>query len=159
MHLRFGCVANSIRSQMAEGAFRSLADESMSVSSAGVFAHNVDPTAIEVMNEIGVDISSYNSKCVDDPCLPTVDVFVDLTQEAFHSKRFGSIQEVRYIHHPVDDPVAVRDAAPEIRLPAFRETRDKIFEFIRSFLVDLLVKKNITRPGYGGEPANERQVL
>ncbi len=137
MHVRFLCEANSIRSQMAEGAFRSLADEFFTVSSAGIFAHRVDENAIAVMREVEIDISGHTSKDVDDPSLPVSDVFVDLTIKASHSLRFGALQEAKYLHRPVEDPAWTLGFPRDIRLAAFRRARDRIFEIASELLSDL----------------------
>ena len=62
----FLCVANSARSQMAEGLARSMAPEGVEVMSAGSTPARVSPYAVEVMSEIGIDLSSHRAKSVDD---------------------------------------------------------------------------------------------
>ena len=62
----FLCVANSARSQMAEGLARSILSEDFIIHSAGSKPSSVNPYAIQVMNEIGIDISKQHSKSVDD---------------------------------------------------------------------------------------------
>src|SRR3989337_3815020 len=64
-HILFLCVANSARSQMAEGIARSLAPPGVKVSSAGSSPASVRPQAIQVLKEIGIDISGYLSKGLD----------------------------------------------------------------------------------------------
>ena len=64
-HILFMCVANSARSQMAEGLARTLAPESVKISSAGSYPWIVNPLAIEAMAEIGIDISAHESKSLD----------------------------------------------------------------------------------------------
>ncbi len=63
-HILFLCVANSARSQMAEGIARSLAPASVTVSSAGSAPSSVNPLSIEILKEIGIDISHHISKGV-----------------------------------------------------------------------------------------------
>jgi arsenate reductase len=60
------CTGNSARSQMAEGLLRAMAGDRFDVASAGVAPSSVRPEAIEVMREIGIDISSHRSKSVDE---------------------------------------------------------------------------------------------
>ena len=62
----FLCVANSARSQMAEGLARNMLGPDVEVLSAGSQPSKVNPYAIEAMMEVGIDISAHHSKCVDD---------------------------------------------------------------------------------------------
>ena len=77
-HVLFLCVANSARSQMAEGIARALAPPSVKISSAGSRPSRVNPLAVKVLAEIGVDISGQTSKSVDDVPAADVDAVVTL---------------------------------------------------------------------------------
>lgn len=137
--LRFLCVANSIRSQMAEGVGRKLADENFSISSAGSFRHRVDEDAIQVMNEIGIDISQQKSKGLDDWdfTLPKADLVVDLTEEGLHHRRFEDQNETLYLNVPLYDPVTAKKLPDAQRLPVYRYCRAKVVVLGEKLLVIL----------------------
>ena len=80
-HILFLCVANSARSQMAEGIARSLAPHGVKVSSAGSSPTSVRPQAIQVLNEIGIDISGHRSKGLDSIDAGSVDAVITLCAE------------------------------------------------------------------------------
>ncbi len=65
-HIMFVCKKNSRRSQMAEGFARSLGEGKIAVSSSGLEASQVDPTTVQVMSEVGIDISNQSSKPLSD---------------------------------------------------------------------------------------------
>ncbi len=80
-HVLFLCVANSARSQMAEGLARSLAPSGVKVSSAGSAPSKLNPLAVKALAELGLDISAHSSKSVDDIPPGDVDVVVTLCAE------------------------------------------------------------------------------
>lgn len=118
----FLCVHNSARSQIAEGFARALAPADVQVSSAGSDPRGVNPLAIEVMNEVGIDISGQHSQRIDDVPWREADTVVTLCGEAEGICPAVS-GEVRRVHWPLPDP----SAAPEPeQLTAFRSARDEI---------------------------------
>ena len=121
-HILFLCVANSARSQMAEGIARSLAPKGVRVSSAGSSPASVRPQAIQVLNEIGIDISGHRSKGLDSIGAGSVDVVITLCAEEFCPVFLG--KAVR-IHWGLPDPAGVT-GTEEIRLNAFRTVRDEL---------------------------------
>ena len=122
-HVLFLCVANSARSQMAEGIARALAPAGVRISSAGSEPSRVRPQAVEVLREIGIDISAQRSKGVDE-IEPPVDAVVTLCAEEVCPVWLGDAERV---HWGLPDPAAV--AGPEARqLEAFREVRDELVE-------------------------------
>src|SRR3546814_14918893 len=80
----FLCVANSARSQMAEGLARHLLGDRATVMSAGSAPSRVNPYAVEAMAEIGIDISGQRSKPVDEVVPAEVDLGVPLCAEAVY---------------------------------------------------------------------------
>jgi arsenate reductase (thioredoxin) len=120
--LLFLCVANSARSQMAEGLARTRFGNTVRVQSAGSDAAGVNPLAVKVLAEIGIDISRQTSKTVDKIDPATVDTVVTLCAEevcpVFLSK-------ARSLHWPLPDPTA-GGGSEEERLARFRKTRDEI---------------------------------
>ena len=120
--LLFLCVANSARSQMAEGLAQRLAPPGTRVYSAGSEPASVNPLAVRAMAEIGIDISKHRSKSVDEIPVDQVDVVVTLCAEEVCPVFPGS---VRRLHWPVDDPAREGGSEAE-RLGAFRRVRDEI---------------------------------
>lgn len=124
----FLCVANSARSQMAEGIAKQELGPDTLVASAGSAPSTVHPLAVRVMAEVGVDISPHRSKSVDDLQLDDVDVVVTLCAEEVCPVFLGA---ARRLHWPLPDPAAVVGDEEE-RLAAFRAVRDDLLQRIRS---------------------------
>ena len=120
----FMCVANSARSQMAEGLARSILGDRIPVMSAGSEPSHVNPYAIEVMRELGLDLSTHHSKSVQtiDPAL--VDTVITLCAEEVCPVFLG---KARRLHWPIPDP-ASKDPAigREEMLRRFRVARDTL---------------------------------
>jgi arsenate reductase len=125
-HVLFLCVANSARSQMAEGIGRSLAPPGVRVSSAGSEPTSVRPQAVAVLAEIGVDISDQRSKGVGDVERP-VDAVVTLCAEEVCPVWLGDALRV---HWGLPDPAAV-EGSEEEKLAAFRGVRDELVRRLR----------------------------
>lgn len=120
----FLCVANSARSQMAEGLARQRFGDR--VASAGSKPSRVNPFAIEVMAEVGIDISGHRSKSVDAVDPTTIGTVITLCEEEVCPVFFGHV-EVKRHHWPIpdpasDDPALTRDDM----LARFRVARDAI---------------------------------
>ena len=125
-HILFVCVANSARSQMAEGLARSLYGSKAVVASAGSKPSRVNAYAIEVMRELGLDLGSHRSKSVEDVDAKDVDVVITLCAEEVCPVFLGN---VRRLHWPIPDP-ASDDASlgRDEMLRRFRTARDAIRE-------------------------------
>jgi len=120
----FLCVANSARSQMAEGLARKLFGERVAVQSAGSEPSVVNPYAIEVMREVGVNLSAYHSKSVQTIDPATVGTVITLCAEEVCPIFLGS---VRRLHWPIEDPATKNASLPrEEMLRRFRTARDQI---------------------------------
>ncbi len=126
----FLCVANSARSQLAEGIARSLAPAGITVWSAGSRPTSVRPEAIAVLKEIGVDISAHRSKSVTEIPAAEVDVVVTLCGEEECPVFLG---KARRLHWGLPDPAAVGGSEAE-RLSAFRAVRDELQRRIAALL-------------------------
>ncbi|HEY3449239.1 MAG TPA: arsenate reductase ArsC [Myxococcales bacterium] len=126
-HVLFLCVANSARSQMAEGIARSLAPPGVRVSSAGSAPTKVRPEAIQVLREKGIDISSHVAKHVSSIDPQTVDLVVTLCGEEECPLFLGT---ARRVHWGLPDPAA-ESGSEGVRLDAFRSVRDELFRRIR----------------------------
>jgi len=128
-HLVFLCVANSARSQMAEAIARSLAPEGLVVSSAGSEPSRVNPYAVRVLEEIGLDARDLRSKgtdeiaaAVDRAELPPVDAVITLCTEEVCPVWLGRTTRA---HWPHPDPAATAGTEAGI-LDSFRAVRDAL---------------------------------
>jgi len=120
-HILFLCVANSARSQLAEGIARSLAPEGVKVSSAGSVPTSVRPQAIAVLDEIGIDISDHVSAAIEDVERP-VDAVITLCAEEVCPVWLGDAWR---LHWGLPDPAGV-EGTEEEKLEAFRSVRDEL---------------------------------
>ncbi len=127
----FLCTGNSCRSQMAEGFTRALKGDTVEAWSAGVVKTALNPRAIKVMAEAGVDITGQYSKTVDE--LPAVDFdyVVTLCSHARESCPYFP-GKTRRVHVGFDDPpsLAVGARTEEEALAVFRRVRDEIRRFV-----------------------------
>lgn len=121
-HLLFLCVANSARSQMAEGIARSLAPAGVTVSSAGSRPSRVNPLAVRALAEIGLDLRGHASKSVDTISPGGVDAVITLCAEEVCPAFLGKAHRV---HWGLPDP-AGSGATEEEQLQAFRSVRDEL---------------------------------
>jgi arsenate reductase len=121
-HVLFLCVANSARSQMAEGIARSLAPASVKISSAGSQPSRVNPLAIRALDEIGIDIRMHRSKSVNDIPPDDVDAVITLCAEEVCPVWLGKATR---IHWGLPDPAGVGRTENE-QLQAFRNVRDEL---------------------------------
>ncbi|MEO5989593.1 MAG: arsenate reductase ArsC [Candidatus Eisenbacteria bacterium] len=118
----FLCVHNSSRSQMAEGFARALAPAGVVVMSGGTEPGGVNPHAVTVMQESGIDISAQRSQHIDLLPWQDADTVVTLCSEAEVACPVLRT-EVRQVHWPLPDPSL---APPERALEVFREVREEI---------------------------------
>lgn len=125
----FMCVANSARSQMAEGLARRYAPPGVAVYSAGSEPAVVNPFAIEAMHEIGIDIEAHRSKAVDDVPVVSIETVITLCAEEVCPIFPRPIEK---LHWPHTDPAAVEGSHEEI-LASFRTVRDQLEDTIRNY--------------------------
>ena len=128
----FLCVANSARSQMAEGLARTAFGDAVSVQSAGSSPAEVNPLAVAALAEIGIDIAEQRSKSVKTIDPDTVDTVVTLCAEEACPVFLGA---ARRIHWPLPDPATALGTEEE-RLVRFREVRDEIRRRLPTLLTD-----------------------
>ncbi len=137
MNILFLCVANSARSQMAEGLAKLLLDNEVHIESAGSApAKNVHPLAIKVLEEIGLDISQHKPKSVDDlpkQFLQNLDLVVTLCKEEQCPVLPGAFRKESWA---LPDPVNPSVSAQE-EIEAFRNIRDAIQIKIEKLKADL----------------------
>jgi len=130
----FLCVANSARSQMAEGLARMLFGDRVPVQSAGSEPSHVNPYAIEVMRELGVDLTTHHSKSVQTIDPTTIEVVITLCAEEVCPVFLG---KARRLHWPVTDPASKDASIPrEEMLTRFRAARDTIKAKLERFAAD-----------------------
>ena len=127
MKILFLCVANSARSQMAEGLARALFGAAAEVASAGSVPTRVNPNAIAAMAESGIDISSHTSKSVDDVNAGSMDLIIALCADEVCPVVPGRVER---LHWPLPDPAG---APPDQALARFRDVRDQIRERLVTF--------------------------
>mgnify|MGYP001812982630 CR=1 FL=1 len=120
-HVLFLCVANSARSQMAEGIARSMAPEGVKVSSAGSKPTQIRPEAVRVLEEIGIDTKGQCSKAMED-VRAGVDAVITLCAEEVCPAWLGQAWRV---HWGLPDPAGVQGSEEE-RLQSFRDVRDEL---------------------------------
>jgi arsenate reductase (thioredoxin) len=126
------CTGNSARSQMAEGVLRRDGGEDFEVESAGLRPGGVRPEAIQVMREIGIDISGHRSKSVDEFSGRELDFVITVCDNAKESCPVFPGKTER-IHWGFEDPAAV-EGDDATRLAAFRRVRDEIREKSAGFI-------------------------
>ena len=126
----FLCVANSARSQIAEGVARSMVPAGTKVWSAGSRPTTVRPEAIAVLKEIGIDISHHRSKAVAEIPAAGVDTVITLCGEEECPLFLG---EALRLHWGLPDPAAIVASESE-RLDAFRNTRDELRRRVEALL-------------------------
>ena len=125
-HILFLCVANSARSQMAEGIARSLAPPEVKVSSAGSEPTSVRPQAVEALREIGIDIGDHRSKGIDE-VERTVEAVITLCAEEVCPVWLDDVPRLDW---GLPDPAAVEGSEAEV-LDAFRAIRDELERRLR----------------------------
>lgn len=120
----FLCVANSARSQMAEGLARAFFSDRVSAQSAGSKPTRVNPFAIAVMNELGVNLAEQRSKSVDAIDASDVDLVITLCAEEVCPV---VLSDAERLHWPLPDPDRKHEALSDNeRLAHFRTARDAI---------------------------------
>ena len=127
----FLCTGNSCRSQMAEGFARKLKGDVLEVFSAGIETHGLNPMAVQVMRETGVDITGQWSKTVSELCEREFDYVITVCDNASENCPYFPAG-IRIVHRGFDDPpVLARNAGSiEGKLDSFRRVRDEIKAFI-----------------------------
>lgn len=123
----FICTHNSARSQMAEGLLRTLYGQHYEVHSAGTEPSRVNPSAVRVMEEVGIDISPHAAKKVSEFSGQKFDYVITVCDQAKESCPFfpGGI----IIHKGFEDPAQVEGTEEEV-LDEFRRSRDEIREWV-----------------------------
>ncbi len=127
----FACSMNSVRSPMAEGILKHLHGHRIYVDSAGARAREIDGFAIEVLDEIGIDLSAHKAKTFDDLEDSSFDMIISLSPEAQHK----AVEMTRVMACDLEfwntfDPTMI-EGSREARLDAYRQVRDQLLVRIR----------------------------
>jgi protein-tyrosine-phosphatase len=127
----FCCTLNALRSPMAEGLFKLFHNRRIFVDSVGVRAGELDPFAVAVMDEVGIDISRHRSKSFDTLEDTSFDIIISLSPEAHHR----ALEMTRTMACEVEfwntfDP-SIIEGGREVRLDAYRAVRDTLMRRIR----------------------------
>lgn len=130
------CTGNSCRSQIAEGYLRHFAKGKAEIYSAGIETHGVNPRAIEVMKEDGIDISYHTSNNIEKYRNIDFDYVITVCDNAKERCPFFPSTAKKF-HHNFPDP-AKADGSEEEVMQQFREVRDMIKMYSKNFVADNL---------------------
>ena len=130
------CTGNSCRSQLAEGFLRHFARNNANIYSAGIEVHGLNPKAVKVMAESGIDISGHTSNHVDEYADIKFDYVLTVCDNAKESCPFFPTQAQKF-HYNFPDPAKATGTEEEI-MNEFRRVRDMIktysFDFVKGHL-------------------------
>lgn len=130
------CTGNSCRSQIAEGYLRHFANGNAEVYSAGVETHGVNPKAIAIMQEDGIDISNHTSNNIDEYFDIDFDFVITVCDNAKERCPFFPTKAKKF-HHNFSDPAKATGTDQEIN-EQFREVRQQIKEYCERFIAENL---------------------
>ncbi|MGZ3874727.1 MAG: arsenate reductase ArsC [Mucilaginibacter sp.] len=131
------CTGNSCRSQMAEGYLRHFAGYKAKIYSAGIETHGVNPKAVQVMGEDGIDISLHTSNNVDEYAAIPFDYVITVCDNANEACPFFPGKVERF-HQNFPDPAKATGDAEQV-LNEFRKVRDMIKSYCRDFAARYLM--------------------
>lgn len=133
------CTGNSCRSQMAHGFMSFFGGNLVSVYSAGIETHGLNPRAVSIMQEAGIDISSHTSNHVDEYAHITFDHIITVCDHAHENCPYIPSKNAKRWHKNFSDPSKLNTLDEKKIHNAFAATRDDIKAFCKSF-----VKTHIT---------------
>ncbi|MFA6103923.1 MAG: arsenate reductase ArsC [Victivallaceae bacterium] len=148
LKILFLCTGNSCRSQMAEGWCRHLKGDLIEAYSAGIETHGLNPYAVKVMAEAGVDISGHKSKLLTDLNGIDFDYVVTVCGHAHETCPFFPAK-AKVVHVGFDDPPKLAKALndEEKKLNCYRRVRDQIKKFIERLPSTEIIKKEKSYAG------------
>ncbi|HVV56701.1 MAG TPA: arsenate reductase ArsC [Mucilaginibacter sp.] len=126
------CTGNSCRSQMAEGYLKHYAGNRAQIYSAGIETHGVNPKAIQVMADDGIDISHHTSNNVDEYAGIPFDYMITVCDNANENCPYLPGNFERF-HHNFPDPAKAK-GSPEEVMDEFRRVRDMIKAYSKEFV-------------------------
>lgn len=135
------CTGNSCRSQMAEGYLKHFASNRAEVFSAGIETHGVNPMAVAILKEDGIDISENTSNNINEYRDINFDFVITVCDHARENCPYFPSMAKRF-HHNFSDPSKVVGTTDEIR-NAFIKTRNEIKEYCRKFVGENLIVEDL----------------
>jgi len=129
------CTGNSCRSQIAHGYLEHFGKDKVQVYSAGVEIHGLNPFAVGIMSEDGIDISKNTSNPIDEYSNIAFDYVITVCDNAKEACPFFPTQ-TKTIHYSFEDPSKASGTAKEL-ISEFRKVRDQIKAFSKSFIETL----------------------
>jgi len=135
--LLYLCTGNSCRSQMAEGWTRALRSDQIEVFSAGIETHGLNPNAVKVMAEAGIDISGQKSQHIDEFKDVKIDYVITVCNHAHETCPWFPVDS-KVIHVGFQDPpkmakeLAAKGGSEEEQLDCYRSVRDEIRAFVET---------------------------
>ena len=130
------CTGNSCRSQIAEGYLRYFAGDKATIYSAGIETHGVNPKAIQVMAEDGIDISKHTSNNVDEYIDIPFDYVITVCDNAKENCPYFPTKAKKF-HNNFPDPAKAQGSPDEV-MNEFRTVRDMIKEWSADFVAEYL---------------------
>ncbi|MDN4754030.1 arsenate reductase ArsC [Porphyromonadaceae bacterium W3.11] len=128
------CTGNSCRSQMAEGYLREMVGDKAEVYSAGIEIHGVNPRAVKIMREDGIDLSSHTSNHIDEYTALNFDYVITVCDHAReHCPYFPT--KAKLLHHNFPDPAKATGTEEEM-MAQFRHVRELIKNYCQKFVTD-----------------------
>ena len=126
------CTGNSCRSQIAEGYLRYFADDKAAIYSAGIETHGLNPRAVEIMKEDGIDISGHTSNHVDEYKDIDFDMVITVCDHAKEACPYFPTKAIKF-HYNFPDPAKANGTENEI-MQEFREIREMIKTYSKEFV-------------------------
>lgn len=130
------CTGNSCRSQIAEGYLRHFANNKAEIYSAGIETHGVNPRAISIMKEDGIDISKHTSNNIDEYVNIDFDLVITVCDNAKENCPFFPTKAKKF-HHNFPDPAKATGTEEEI-MNEFRKVREMIKAYSKNFIAEHL---------------------
>lgn len=127
------CTGNSCRSQMAHGYFKTFGKDKINVYSAGIETHGLNPGAVAIMKEDGIDISNHTSNHVDEYQGVQWDFIITVCDHAYENCPFIPAPNAKRLHHNFFDPSKIKGTDKEIH-DAFEKARNEIKDYCRNFI-------------------------
>ena len=128
------CTGNSCRSQIAEGYLRHFADNKAKIYSAGIETHGVNPRAIAIMKEDGIDISKHTSNNIDEYSKIEFDYVITVCDNAKENCPYFPTKAKKF-HYNFPDPAKAKGTEEEI-MQQFREVRELIKSYSKQFIAE-----------------------
>ncbi|AYL94650.1 arsenate reductase ArsC [Mucilaginibacter celer] len=132
------CTGNSCRSQIAHGYLKYFAGDKANIYSAGIETHGVNPRAIKIMAEDGIDISNHTSNHVDEYISVPFNYVITVCDNANEACPFFP-GNVNRFHHNFPDPAKARGTEEEI-MESFRQVREQVKAYTKQFTEQYLTE-------------------